>query len=219
MLFPYVFFYCRVNMKLFDFSFKNSRKLPLLPWCIWLFPSLHCVTGTLFPLSGNKKQLNLFFQGSSINQYMIKKENRQNPNSLPKKQMPVCCKKKKEKKEMMLKWNQRMAACGRARKNRVSRKEGNLPLQSQAKAQTHTHARTLLPQLDHRSQSQQCSLQPFYSNVLYVQMCATGEGVRPSKPWAPYDDRVSVTDMNACPAATQARKPPAETRGRKKSGK
>lgn len=75
MLFPYVFFFnCRVKMKLFDFSFKNSHKLPLFPWCIWLFPWLHCVTGTLFPsLSENKKQLNLSVQGSSINQYTIKK--------------------------------------------------------------------------------------------------------------------------------------------------
>lgn len=62
----------------------------------------------------------------------------------------------------------------------VSGKEGNPPLPSQAnKLKTHTH--TLLPQLDHRSQSQQCSLQPFYSYVLYVQMCATGEVARPSK--------------------------------------
>lgn len=65
------------------------------------------------------------------------------------------------------------------REQSVSRKEGKLPLPSQANKLKHTH--TLLPQLDHRSQSQQCSLQPFYSYVLYVQMCATGEAVRPFK--------------------------------------
>lgn len=66
-----------------------------------------------------------------------------------------------------------MAACGRARKNRVSRKEGKAPLQSQANKLKHTHTRFYHNSItDHRVSSVHFNL---FIHMYCVYRCALQE--------------------------------------------
>lgn len=177
-------------MKLFDFSFKNSRKLPLFPWCIWLFPWLHCVTGTLFLLTGSKKQLKFSFQGSSINQYTIKKTGK-----IPiafQRSKSLCCQKKKRCLNEINGW-QHVAEPERT--ECLGKRENHPFNPKQTSSNTHAHTRFYHNSItDHRVGSVHFNL---FIHMYCMYRCALQERwCAPRNCGLPYDDRVSVTDMN-----------------------
>lgn len=93
-----------------------------------------------FPSVRKQKTIKPFLSGI-INQSVHDQKNRQNPNSLPKKQKPVCCKKKKEKKRCLNEINGWQHVAEPERTECLGKRE-NCPFSpKQTSTNTHTHTR------------------------------------------------------------------------------